>query len=339
MNKKLVNIFKYLIFVALAAGLLYFLFSNVDREATMAALKRANYMWAIAGMLCGYLAFVFRGLRWKLFLKPMGYTPGSWNSIHAVSIGYFANYLPVPRLGEVVRCTAMSGAEKIPVDKLFGTVLAERVIDLIMLATCFFTVLSLKFSLVTDILSKPSATPQAEGHSLFFWVLVVGAIAVVLFAIIVWRFWSKLITMPFVPKVIEFFKGIGVGFKTVLHLDKRGLFIVYTLLIWLMYFFMCYLYFFCLKETSHLTPADGLFVMIAGSIGVMAPVPGGFGAFHAAAMGGLMALGIRQEIAFSMAVIVHTSQLLMTWFSGGLALILLYLGRKKRKDAVLQQEI
>ncbi len=334
MNKSLVNILKYILFLAIAVTLLYFSFKGVDLDNVLSAIKRANYFWIITGMSCGYFAFVLRGLRWKLLLQPLGYHPASWNSIHSVSIGYLAN-LAVPRLGEVTRCTVMNRAEKIPVDKLFGTVLAERVIDLVMLGGCFLLVFLLKFDDLQTLIAQAGGANPSKGGSTVMYLLLFGFGALV-FAGIVWKFWEKIMKVPFIPKVVAFLQGVFSGLLTIVRLKQRGLFIAYTLGIWLMYFLMSYLYFFCLPELSHLTIGDGLFIMIAGSLGIIAPAPGGIGAFHAAVIAGLVALKIDRDLAGSMAIIVHTSQTLMTVIGGLLALFLLSLGRKKEQDAVLQ---
>ncbi len=302
----------------------------------LADLKRANYTWVFLGMGCGYLAFIFRGLRWSLLLQPMGYTPKPWNSIHSVAIGYLAN-LAVPRLGEVTRCTVMNRAEKISVDKLFGTVLAERIIDLLMLGVCFLVTLIFKFDLLKDfvyaaLVNKPGSPQNDSPLSM----LLSSAAFILLAVFLLWKFREKLLANKFAVKVVEFFKGVGRGILTVLQLKNRGLFILYTLGIWLMYFLMSYLYFLCLPETEALGWADGLFVMIIGSLGIIAPAPGGIGAFHAAVIAGLLALGINKEIGGTFAIIVHSSQTLMTLFGGSIALILLSLGRKKSNHAVFQ---
>lgn len=335
MNKKLINILKYIVFLGIAFGLLYLSFKGIDLDQVLASIKRANFAWIIAGMCCGYLAFVFRGLRWKLLIKPMGYEANTWNGIHSVNVGYLAN-LAVPRLGEVTRCTAMNQSSKIPVDKLFGTVLAERVIDLVMLGICFLLAFTLNFENLEHFIAQAQSTKAAGEPTpwlMYFLILVLiglGGIA------LIWKFWTQVLRIPFVPKIVAFLQGILSGLLAVARLKHRSLFVLYTVLIWTMYFLMSYLYFFCLPETAHLGMSDGLFIMIVGSLGIIAPAPGGIGAFHATVILGLVTLGIDRTLAGTMAIIVHTSQTLMTVVSGLLALFLLSLGRKKSENAVLQ---
>lgn len=322
-------------FLAIAFGLLYYAFKDINLEEVGSSIKRANFSWIIAGTLCGYLAFVFRGLRWKLLIAPMGYQANSWNSINSVNVGYLAN-MAVPRLGEVSRCTAMNQADKIPVDKLFGTVIAERVIDLMMLACCFLMAFLLKFDDLQTFIQSAQAGKGTEAPTPWTTYLMIAGLCAVFGLLVIWKFWAQLQKLPFVPKIVAFLQGIVSGLLSVVKMKQRALFILYTLLIWSMYFLMSYLYFFCLPETAHLGPGDGLFIMIVGSLGIIAPAPGGIGAFHATVILGLVTLGIDKTIAGSMAIIVHSSQTLMTIVSGLLALFLLSLGRKKRENAVLQ---
>ncbi len=336
MNKTLVNLLKYLVFVAIAGGLLYLAFKGNDPAKMLADLKRADYTWVILGMICGYIAFILRGLRWSLLLNPMGYKPGAWNSINSVAVGYLAN-LAVPRLGEVTRCTVMNRSEKIPVDTLFGTVLAERIIDLVMLGGCFLITFVFKFELLTEFINSAMASKKSGGDSvnlpLILALLAVFGLGAIFMA---WKYQKQLRKIKLLDKIFGFIEGVGKGILSVLKLDRKWLFIAYTAAIWICYFLMSYLYFRCLPETYHLGPADGLFIMIIGSLGIIAPAPGGIGAFHAAVMAGMLALGISSEIGLSVAVIVHSSQTLMTLIGGSIGLILLSLGSKKSKDAVLR---
>ncbi len=334
MNKTLAGALKYALFVCIGGGLLYLAFRGNDPAKMLQDLKRANYYWVVAGMACGYLAFILRGLRWKLLLQPAGYQPNTWNSIHSVSIGYLAN-LAVPRLGEVTRCTVMNRADNIPVDTLFGTVLAERVIDLLMLGGCLILTLFLKLDSLLQLIDKSGIGEKFQGISWLLYIL--GAILTMTLGFFLFRkFKSRLLKLPLVPKIVAFLAGVVDGFNTVIRLDKRMQFVAYTIGIWVLYFLMSYLYFFCLEETYGLTLADGIFVMLAGSLGIIAPAPGGIGAFHAAVIAGLVTLGIEKDAAGTLAIIVHSSQTLMTLFAGSLALILLSLGRKKAQHAILQ---
>jgi len=131
-------IFKYLkpiIFLGLGSFLLWIACKDINLSEFKNTLRTIPLHWVFLSMLLGYLAFVFRGLRWKLLIKPLGFEPRSIDLVHAIAFGYLFNSF-IPRSGELVRCTALNRVTNIPVSKLFGHVLLERLIDFILLAIC-----------------------------------------------------------------------------------------------------------------------------------------------------------------------------------------------------------
>jgi uncharacterized protein (TIRG00374 family) len=334
LSKTLANILKYLVFLAIALVLLYLAFKDNNPQKMLEDLRQANYLWVLVGSVCGYLAMVSRGIRWNILLEPMGYKPSVFNSINAVNVGYLAN-MAVPRLGEVTRCTAMNRAEKIPVDKLIGTVIIERIVDMIMLALMFGLTLVLKYDALSSFIGKSfegrKASPSA-GLPVWVWIVLAFVTASIL---VVYLFRTTLMQLKWVGRAKNLFLGIAGGFKSVLLVRRRGAFLFHTVFIWGMYFLMSYLSFYCLPATNGLTLSDGLFIMIVGGIAMIAPAPGGLGAFHAAVILGLTTLGIDADSARSYAVIAHSSQTLMMLCTGAVALFLLSLSRKKAPHAVL----
>ena len=133
MNKRILfKILKYIASLGFAFGILFFLFKNQDPVQLLAEIKKVDSKWVVLSMIFGVWAYVSRGLRWIVLIDALGYKSSKLNSIAAVSVGYFTNMF-IPRAGEISRCTALNQVEKIPVDKLFGTILIERVIDFIFL--------------------------------------------------------------------------------------------------------------------------------------------------------------------------------------------------------------
>ena len=133
MNKKtLFKIAKYIASLGFAFGILFFLFKNQDPVQLLAEIQKVDGKWVVLSMMFGAWAYVSRGLRWIVLIDALGYKSSKINSVAAVSVGYFTNMF-IPRAGEISRCTALNQVEKIPVDKLFGTILIERVIDFIFL--------------------------------------------------------------------------------------------------------------------------------------------------------------------------------------------------------------
>lgn len=321
---------RYLLFLSIGFGLLYLVFKDQDFNKLWIDIKGANYYYVGISMIMGYLAIVSRGLRWNILLKPLGYEPKVWNSIHAVTIGYFAN-LAVPRIGEVTRCTALNQVEKIPVDKLFGTVLLERVIDtglLLLLLICTFLV---KIELFTTFFTSAFEGRSGEivlkpGH----YAVLAGMVGSVVVLLV---FRKKIIASVWFQKVKAFLLGIAEGFKTIRKIEKKGMFVFHTIFIWSMYLLMTYVCFFAFTGTSMLGLDDGLFVTIVGGLGMVLPAPGGIGAYHAAVIAGLTALEIDGNVARSFAVVIHMAQTVMMVTTGLFALIALSFNRRKAAKA------
>lgn len=321
-------------FTLVAVGLMYLVFRNTNLQEIVTQVRKANFLWILLAILAGFIAYVSRGLRWIYLLEPMGYKPSKVNSISSVIITYFTN-LGLPRAGELARCTAMSRAEKIPVDKLLGTVILERVIDFIMLFGLVGLTLILQFDNILGFFENANkaneGTDAAESSNTLLYVLI-GVLVFSILTYIIFR--KKLIESIFFAKVRNFWLGIKEGFKTIFQMKKKGMFILHTLIIWVMYYLMVYLSFFAIEETSSLSLADGLFMMIVGGLAMVVPVPGGFGAYHGAVILGLGVFGINQEPALVYATIVHSGQTLLAIVTGLIAVLLLYLYRKSKPQHV-----
>ena len=145
MKEKLLSVLKYLFFLILGGGILYLVLKGKDLNKMLEDLRSAEYKYLVASMVFGYAAYLFRALRWLLLLKTMNYNTSVSHATHAVAAGYFANVI-FPRAGEIVRCTSLYKVTGIPVNKLFGTVLLERAIDLVMLVACIAMGFVLKYN-------------------------------------------------------------------------------------------------------------------------------------------------------------------------------------------------
>jgi uncharacterized protein (TIRG00374 family) len=318
-----VSILKLLVFFGLGAFLFGLAFQKTDPAKLWNDLAQAKLEYVAIAALCGYLAFVSRGLRWNILLDPLGYTPKPWNAIHAVTIGYLAN-LAVPRAGEVARCTSLYQSEKIPVPTLIGTVILERLIDLIMMAVLFVLTLALEFDTLMAFLGNAQGQPvQVPG---WLWaVFIVGLISAI-WGLFQLKRWEHLAP---VGRLLNFLRQIQSGIKTIFQIRAKWAFVGHTIFIWLMYYLMIYVVFFSFPFTEHLNPTVGLFLMIVGGLGILVPVPGGIGAYHYLVVLAMGLLAIPADDAMSFATLVHSTQTLMTIFTGLLAVIFLYFERRK----------
>lgn len=276
----------------------------------------------------GFLAFVSRGIRWTYLLSPLGFKVKKWRAIHSISMGYFMNML-IPRAGEVARCTTLNQTDKVPLDKLIGTVIVERVIDFIMLSLLICLTLFLEYDNILAFFAETSkdAGPESSGIS---WKLILALIfAAGLLVLYLLR--ARIRNHKFYKKVKDFGLGLVEGLKSISKLEHKWFFIGHTLFIWAMYFLMSYVVVFALDSTSHIDPSSGLFVMIVGAFGIIAPSPGGAGSYHFLAKTGMIVIGIGEIDALTFATMVHTGQTIMTIIAGFVALYVAYKARKASK--------
>ena len=292
----------------------------------------------------GYAAVISRGYRWLLLLEPIGYKPRVWSSIHAVGFGYMFNIF-VPRGGELGRCGVMSKAENIPADKLLGTVILERVIDFVFLilvvGLAFVLNIDEFFKILNTDIEIEGATTNPTQFDLIldlilgyikigFIGLAAAGTAFGLILIIFFR--EKVINHPKFEVVRKLWIGIKEGFASIKKLDKKGQFIAHSVFIWAMYYLMVYICFLSLPETANLTVSDGFFIMMAASLGIVIPAPGGIGSYHYLVTLALVVIGLDKSIGFSFATIVHTSQTIMLLSAGLIGLVYFSFTRKKDKQ-------
>ena len=318
---------KYVLFAALGIGLMYLAFRNKNPKTLVDVLKDVNYSWVWLSAIFGAIAIISRGLRWVIILKSLGFKARKSNSIYAVSIGYFTN-IAIPRAGEITRCTSLNQTENIPLDKLFGTIILERAIDFIILISLLIVTLLMKFELVFKLYVALFGELTLNVISAISW--GVGSLTIV-FLLFYWLgpFFK---THRLYAKLVSFFTGVLDGFKSIKTLSNPQEFWLHTIVIWLMYVLMTYICFFSIPETRDLSILDGLYAMVIGGFGMVAPVQGGFGAYHVIVTEGLVLLGISEESSFLFATIVHTAQTLMTLAFGGISILMVFLSKKKLKS-------
>ncbi len=278
------NTVTILVSVLVAGVFLWLALKGLDFEKISNSLKKANYLWVAAAAVFGVSAYIFRAVRWNLLLEPMGYQVSNANSLWSISFGYLMN-LTIPRSGEVARSTALYGVEKVPVDKSFGTIILERVIDLVCMLVFLVLTLIFKFDAIYSFYERSGVS--------FNPVFIIGIIAGGVLALVTFfRFKERFRKFGFISKIIDFIDGIFAGLMSVFRLRQKGKFILLTAGIWICYFFASYLVCFSLPETSDFTLADGCFILVVGTLGMIIPASGGIGAFNLAMKFGFTALFI-----------------------------------------------
>jgi len=325
---------KYLASLAFGLTIIYFLFKNQDPVKLIEEIQKVDVKWVVLSMIFGGWAIVNRGLRWVVLIDALGYKSSKRNAIASVAILYFTN-LFLPRAGEITRCTSLNQSEKIPVDKLFGTILIERVIDFLFLFGLMALTIILKFNdILKFYIAIQSQTTEDSNNKNTMIILIIISILVLSFLLL--KKWLK--SSNLYDKITSSIKGLKEGFNSIKNIKQKSTFWFHTFSIWIMYFLMTYICFFSIDETSILTLSDGIFLLVLGGIGMIIPTPGGIGSYHAIVMIGLSVLGIG-TISFGISsntsnpallfpTIIHAGQTLMAIIFGLIGLIILFLSKK-----------
>lgn len=319
MSPTVKNILKYLFFLGIGAGLLWMVFRNQDPEKMMRDLSDARWGWIGLSMLIGVLAVWLRAKRWQQLLEPMGYKPSALNSFCAVTIGYMVNYA-LPRAGELSRCAVLYKSDDIPAEKSLGTVVTERIIDLLILLLLVMLAFTLEYDRLIGMFRELNQSRSGGG-----WVPLLMNIfkfgSLLLLMALVFR--KRIIqTRPY-QKIKQVMLGFLDGLSSIRSVRNKPLFIIYSLGIWACYILMMYTSFFALSATSFLGIAQSITIQAVGTFGYVVPVPGGIGAFHFFTTKALGLFGVAENDGNIYATLVHESQLLLFVIGGLISLFIM----------------
>jgi len=337
MKLRPVSVLKYILLLSVAAILLFLAFRNVSLKVILHEMLQADPWWLLVSTLFSFIALYSRGYRWKLLIEPLGYSPRVSNTTYAVMVGYLAN-LAFPRLGEVTRCGSLGTAEDIPFNKLLGTVVVERIIDVLSLLLCIILVAIIEFNRLGSFLRKNFAEPlfakmKSVTSSTIGMVVLLLAILVFIGLIVLFVRYSK---KKSGSKWAALINGFLNGLVSIKHLRRPWLFIFHSIFIWVLYYLSVYVCLFALPFTSHLGPAAALFLLVAGGLGMSAPVQGGIGAYHLLVSQGLLLYGVTLQDGLSFATLLHSLQMVTVIVTGSIAMFLLFLHRKRKAESAIQ---
>jgi uncharacterized protein (TIRG00374 family) len=339
MKSKLLSFLKYILLLAIAFGLFFFAFRGVSIEKIIHQMLQANIFWVFLSLIPSIAALISRAYRWNLLIESTGYTSPLTKTTYSLMVGYFAN-LAFPRLGEVTRCGALSKAEAIPFNVLLGTVIVERVVDVISLLICLVLACILEFKRLGNFLLENIVNPIVKKFnqlikSPFLIITLIVLVGIIIFII---RYLNnKKKQSGKESKLSVFIKGLINGLKSIGKLKRPRLFIFHSVFIWFLYFLSMYVCFFAFPFTSSLGLSAALFLLVAGGFGMSAPVQGGIGVYHILVSQGLMLYGLSQQQGLTFATLVHTISLAMVVILGSASLLLLFLGNKKRQTSRIQE--
>ena len=281
MKAKILTVLKYLFFIALGGFFVWLSVKNIDHEKWVqikAAVARGR-KWVLFPVIVFLLiAHYSRAMRWKLLMEPLGYKPSNFNAFATVMIGYLVNS-GAPRLGEVFKCTLLARYEKFKVDKLIGTILVERAVDLVCLIIVFILSIITQGEIfekwITDTLKFffHDKTGDISNEKLF---IALGGF--ILFLAIFYIILKRFGHIDIIARIKKVIKNILHGLSSIRYLQHKGWFIFHSVLIWTMYWLASTAGLFALKETQYLGLSGGLAALVVGTFGIIL-TPGGIGAY------------------------------------------------------------
>lgn len=325
------QILRYSLSLAVAIGILWYVLRDVQLEEMLDQAAALNYSWVWGSLFFGLVGYLLRAWRWNLLLAPLGYRPALSSTFIALMIGYLAN-LVLPRLGEVARCGVLKRDEQVPVSASLGTVLAERVIDLLFLILIVVGTLLLEFEELQSFLTELFAGGESRLPSAQVWAGMLAGLGILLLGLwLLYRTYKKQIhDHALFIKVKSFAKDLLAGLLSVRKLKNPVGFWLSSALIWVMYYLMSYVIVFSLPQTSGIDFMAGFSILAMGGIGMAAPVQGGLGTYHLLVSGVLMVYGATKPDAILLAFVLHTSQTIFVIFTGILSLGASFLRNRKK---------
>ena len=317
MSQRLSNVLKFIVFVGLGFGILYLVYRNQQAayladcalrgvpEAECSLIDKvwrdfqgAGFGWLGMTLVAFCVSNLSRAIRWNMLLRTLGKRPRLINAFLTINLGYFAN-LGFPRLGELVRPAAMARYENLKVERVIGTVVVERVIDVIMLLSLTGLSLLLAGDRLWNWLQE-NADLGGRLDGLGGWLAVAAVLGIGALAL-AWSQRTRIRSSRLGGKLAAILAGFADGLRTIATVRRPGLFVVHTLNIWLMYFLMTLFVFKAYAPTAGLTPEAALVTFVSGGWGIVVPSPGGMGSYHYLAQSALGLYGVAGDDAFSWA--------------------------------------
>lgn len=323
MRKNLKSLIQYLILLSVGGALVYLSFrkTSVSREEVLSAFSNANWFWITVSLIISFLSHYARAYRWNYLLENYQYKTDILTSLASVLIGYLANY-GLPRMGEISRCAVVNKYNKIPMDIALGSVIAERIIDLLLMFVVFLLVILAKYEDLHSLLNIYIVVPLHEKLQNFNVThLFILMLVTITFTVLI-QIKKKNKPESWLNKVITFIHNLLRPLLNIHKLKRPIGFWLWSLLIWLMYFLSMYTCALSMDATEHLGIWKVLVLFLFGTVGVII-TPGGIGAYHFLITEILLFYQVKEASAVAFPWIVWGTQFLLIIFSGTLSFILL----------------
>lgn len=339
MGEKLKKALKLILFLGLGAFFIWFSVKDLtpeQRTSIMNDMKGVftGYRWLflIAGMVLGVISVYLRGLRSIILLEPMGYKVSRSNAYHSVMICYIAN-VAVPRLGELLRCTYLQTYEKVPFQKNLGTVITERIVDMLLLGLLFVVAVVAEAEKLVPLFGLDHLGDKFAGFSFGKWIVFILAIAAgILLLMLLGRLLRK---TKFMKKIKEVLLGFWQGLLSITRLKRPGWFIAHSILIWICWYFMFMIGSFAFPEMLNLgNPiwAATLSSVVVGTFGFVI-AQGGLGAYPLLVSQVLLLYGVQYETGLAIGWVIWANETFV-YIAGGLITLIYTALRKNPKNSI-----
>lgn len=316
-KKSFFQLVKILVFLSIGVLSIWWFLGKLttdEKKEIWDAFGRANYWWLVLTMGIGFVAHFIRALRWNLIIEPLGYKPKVIDTFAAVAIGYLGNFI-IPRFGEVARCVTLRKYSGASFSALFGTVIVERIFDMLAFLILFFLGLYFFIKQLTNFASGflyeflQSFTPEK--------ILLIAALflAFIFVLVLLWAFRKRLTKVKLFEKVFSLLSKFKEGLLSMLKMKHWGMFVMYTVLMWFCYFLMTYLCFYALEETSQLPLDAGFAALVFGTVGIIV-VQGGIGVYPFIVSETLVLYGISSTYGYASGWIIWLSQTIILLIIG-----------------------
>lgn len=310
-----------LLSLGLALAIVWYLYRDIDIDTLWKQVRESNWIWISLSLLIGWICYWIRGWRWTLLLDPTeGKLVRTGAAYHAVMVGYLVN-LVLPRAGEVARCGVLARSHGLSVGHLLGTVILERTIDLLFFAGIVLLAFVIENQLFLELFGQLVNPEQVVQFMTTHFPLVLGSgLVLVLFLYFLFRTYRE---HSLLRKIRHFLRDIVTGFRRIRHLSNPLGFWLSSFAIWGLYFVTMLAVALAVESTANLSGGEVLLVMVMGTIGMIAPVQGGIGTFHALVAYILIQFGITAQDGKIFAAIIHGTQLLLVLIAGIISWILI----------------
>jgi glycosyltransferase 2 family protein len=335
MRKKLVTAIQIILFVGLGIFVVWFITKDFTPEQKIKlydSFKDARYIYLLPVTFTLLLSHYVRAMRWRVLIQPLQYYPGRANTFFAVLLGYMFN-LFVPRLGEVLKCTLLSRYEKVPPDKLVGTIVVERAFDVVSLLVVLLLTVLIQIDVAGPAIGNFfSGMVQSKGGGFSFGkLLLIILVTTACIVVIIWLF-KRHRERSFVKSIRKIFSNIYQGLSSFRHLQQPKAFLGYTFLMWMLYLLSIRIGFFAFQPVENLNIPAAFSTLSFGSLGMIAPTQNGLGAYQYAVQKTMEMYGVPSWAGMAYGWILWGAQTAILLLFGVLSLALLPIVNRNKNE-------